>query len=196
VGLDVNAGMLTVARELTAGRPIEWVQADAAHMPLGEAQFDVAICQMGLPFMPEPWTALREIHRVLAPRGRLALSVWRPLEYTPGYVAFANALDRHAGPEAGDAMRSPFPPWDLAEVRDLIAGAGFGEVNVFIAVVEVRWPSALEWVEQEGASAPFAGAIDALGGDGRSALAADPPRHADDAGIVFPIEVYAATAVS
>jgi ubiquinone/menaquinone biosynthesis C-methylase UbiE len=48
-GLDVNPGMLAVARSATpTGMPIEWHEASAEAMPLPDASFDVVLCQMGL----------------------------------------------------------------------------------------------------------------------------------------------------
>jgi ubiquinone/menaquinone biosynthesis C-methylase UbiE len=49
-GLDVNPGMLAVARSTTPlGMPIEWHEASAEAMPLPDASFDVVLCQMGSP---------------------------------------------------------------------------------------------------------------------------------------------------
>lgn len=200
VGLDLNAGMLAVARDAAAGLrpPIEWLQVDATAMPLPDAAFDAVISHLGLMFFGDPWGALREMHRVLEVGGRLVLTACRPLQYSPGYVAFADVLDRHVGPEAGAAMRSPFPAWELPELRDLVTSAGFDEVRVFISIAEVRWPSAAEWVEHEGASSPFAAALAALGAETREALARDLadalPQYADDDGIVFPIEIHVVAA--
>ena len=52
------------------------------------------------------------MQRVLTPGGRVALSVWRPLDYHPAYVRLAEGLEKHIGEEAGAMMRSPFPAWD------------------------------------------------------------------------------------
>jgi hypothetical protein len=58
---------------------------------------------------------------VLAPGGRLALSVLRPIAYNRVWgITLADALQRHAGPEAGAMMRAPFPESDAAELRELI----------------------------------------------------------------------------
>jgi ubiquinone/menaquinone biosynthesis C-methylase UbiE len=43
---------------------------------LDDASFDVVLCQQGLQFFPDKAVALREMRRVLAHNGRLALSVW------------------------------------------------------------------------------------------------------------------------
>jgi len=82
VGVDVNEGMLGMARTVppSLGTTITWQQGDAAALPLPNAAFDVVLCQQGLQYFPQREAALREMARVLVPGGRLALSVWRPIE--------------------------------------------------------------------------------------------------------------------
>lgn len=41
-----------------------------------EEQFDVAVCALGLMYMPDPAQAISQLHRTLRPGGRVALSVW------------------------------------------------------------------------------------------------------------------------
>src|SRR5687768_4083844 len=46
VGIDLNAGMLAVARRV---RPeLDWRQGDVAHLPFAEGSFDAVLCQMAL----------------------------------------------------------------------------------------------------------------------------------------------------
>ena len=52
-GLDVNPGMLAVARSVAPpGAAIEWHQSDAQALPFPEDAYDAALCQMGLQFLP------------------------------------------------------------------------------------------------------------------------------------------------
>ena len=68
-GLDLNEGMLRVAREC-AGREgataIEWYHGDVSRMPFSSGEFDTVLCQQGLQFFPDKAAALREMNRVLA----------------------------------------------------------------------------------------------------------------------------------
>jgi SAM-dependent methyltransferase len=200
VGLDLNEGMLKVARKISSEvrLPIEWRQGDAIEMPFPDAAFDIVYCQQGLQFFPDQPAALHEMYRVLVPNGRLALSVLRSIEHNPGYVALAEALERHVGVDAGAMMRSPFIPLSTDGLRDLVAGAGFRDVRILIGVGTVRYPSAEEFLRREGASSPLAGPVGALRDDVREALVRDLREalrtYVDDAGIVFPAETYLAVA--
>src|SRR2546423_849388 len=99
-GLDINAGMLAVARSLPppSGASISWVEGNAVAMDFPDASFEVILCQQGLQFFPDQSRALREMHRVLVPGGRVALSVWK--SDGPYHNAVAEALEHHVGIEA------------------------------------------------------------------------------------------------
>jgi ubiquinone/menaquinone biosynthesis C-methylase UbiE len=143
VGFDLNPGMLAVARTLPPpqGAPIEWREGNVSAIPFPDATFDLALCQQGLQFFPDRPAALREMRRVLAPRGRLALSVWRPMQYSPGFAALATALGRLIAPEAATIMQGPFALGSADDLRALITGAGFDEVVVRPAAKSLRFPS-------------------------------------------------------
>ena len=200
VGLDLNEGMLEVARTASSKiQPeIEWRRADVRAIPMPEGAFDVVFCQQGLQFFAERSTALLEMRRVLAPEGRLALSVMRPIERNPGYVALAEALDKHVGPSAGAMMRSPFISLTTGGLRDLIAGAGFRDIRILFGVGPTRFPSVAELLRREAASSPLAAPIAALNAGVRDALVRDLEgalrEYTDDEGVVFPTEVYFVTA--
>lgn len=62
-GLDLNEGMLSVARRL---RPqLDWRQGDATALPFTDASYDVVMSQFALMFFPDRITALKEMMRVL-----------------------------------------------------------------------------------------------------------------------------------
>src|SRR5690606_2452783 len=95
-GLDRNEGMLAVARTLCPG--VDLRLAHAEDLPFADASFGAVGCQFALMFLDRA-QALREMWRVLAPGGRLAVTVWGPLELTPGYASMVALLDRSFGAE-------------------------------------------------------------------------------------------------
>jgi ubiquinone/menaquinone biosynthesis C-methylase UbiE len=198
-GLDLNEQMLEVARTAGAGlRPaIEWRQGNATALPFADGSFDAVLSQQMIQFVSEPSAALREMRRVLRPRGRAGLNVCRPIVHSPAYVLLADALARHVGPQAGAGMRSPFSAWTTAELHGLVAGAGFRDVRVSIEVASVRYPSPSEFLRREAACSPLSGPVGALAPTARAALVReleDTLRpHLDDQGLVSPLEIYVAT---
>ncbi|MDJ1430558.1 methyltransferase domain-containing protein [Halostagnicola sp. A-GB9-2] len=195
-GIDINEGMLEVAEQTAADShsEIEWHQGDVTDLPFSDGGFDVAVCQQAIQFFDDPETALGEIRRVLAPGGQALSSVWRPLTYQPGYVALADALERHVGDEAGVMMRSPFPTWDMDYLRTLVRKAGFDDVSITIEIGSVRYPSIEEFVRREVASSPLAESIRTVEQEIRDALVQDVADelegYTDDDGVVFPMESY------
>jgi demethylmenaquinone methyltransferase/2-methoxy-6-polyprenyl-1,4-benzoquinol methylase len=72
---DINDSMIKVGREklhnLGAVGNIEYVQANAQHLPFAENTFDVVTIAFGLRNVTDKDEALRSIYRVLKPGGRL-----------------------------------------------------------------------------------------------------------------------------
>jgi len=200
VGLDLNPGMLSVARSLppVSGAPIEWKEGDAVATPFRDASFDVVLCQLGLQYFTDRPRAVREMYRVLVPGGRLALLVWRPIRYSPGFAALADALGRHINPDAAKIMHAPFSLGDAEELRSLLKGAGFVGIAVRIGIGTVRFPSLEEFVTQYVAAAPFAGHVAKADEGARTAFLRDVSEalrpYTDDEGVAFPIEGHLAFA--
>ncbi|MGH9172924.1 MAG: methyltransferase domain-containing protein [Vicinamibacterales bacterium] len=174
VGLDINAAMLAVARSHPAadGAPIEWLEANAEALPLPDASFDVVLCQHGLQQFPDRMTALREMRRVLADGGRLALSVWSRIEGSPGMAALVGALERHVSQQAADNRRAPFALDDAAEVRELLASAGFAGVKIRTLVETASFPSPEALVDAQLAATPLS-TLGTLSDEVRQAIARD-----------------------
>jgi len=79
VGTDISQGMVSAAMERAARRGVhntEFERMDAEELRFPDASFDVALCSLGLMYLPEPSAALAEFRRVLKPGGRVVVSVW------------------------------------------------------------------------------------------------------------------------
>src|SRR5262249_54205343 len=145
VGLDVNVGMLTMARAVAAQAPIEWLEGNAMRMPLPIAAFDAVVCQQGFQLFPHNLAVLHELRRVLPLRGQLAgarLVLWagRRGAPAPGFRVLEEALARRIGAE--QATLPPFSLGDGQTIRALVMRAGFREVRVRADVKLSRFPSA------------------------------------------------------
>jgi ubiquinone/menaquinone biosynthesis C-methylase UbiE len=146
-GLDLNAGMLAVAGGvLTEGAPINWIEGSALDLPFPSGRFDAALCQLGLQFFPDQPKALREMRRVVRESGRVALSVYSPIERTPGANAFVRALDEVLGPQASRIKRGEHSFANPLQLEKLLRDAGFGTVEVQTVVQTIVFPSVLDYV--------------------------------------------------
>lgn len=149
VGADHSSEMLAVARALASEACPDaiWVEADAGALPFDEDRFDLAFCQQALQFFPDRPAALRELHRVLKPGGRVSVCVQQDLAVNPMLKAQAEALDAHVGAKAGDAVRAICSLPDGNEIRGLFEGAGFRDVDVRSTTLTLFHPDARAFAE-------------------------------------------------
>jgi ubiquinone/menaquinone biosynthesis C-methylase UbiE len=102
----------------------------AETLDLPDGAFDVALCQFGLMFVPDPLQALREMRRVLRQGGRLGIVVWSTAER----AVCIGLVDRLLAP-----LLAAVPPEEqlptalsLSEpglIERLVGEAGFGAVT-------------------------------------------------------------------
>jgi ubiquinone/menaquinone biosynthesis C-methylase UbiE len=134
VGVDVAPAMLAVARSVD--QTIDWRQGNATSLPVGATeQFTVLTCHQGLQFMPDKPAAIREMRRVIAPGGRVAIATWSSLEHTPGMLELNAVVEGHVGPIV-DARHSF---GNANALRELLVEAGFGDVHVGTLAHDVQF---------------------------------------------------------
>jgi ubiquinone/menaquinone biosynthesis C-methylase UbiE len=199
-GIDINPGMLAVARSLPAdpGDSIGWFQASALGLPFRAGSYDVVLCQLGLQFFPDRPASLAEMRRVLVTGGRLGLTVYGPIEHNPATLALAQALDRHLGPDASVTKRAEHALADPALLRTLAVGAGFSRVQIVTQTRIIRFASAAGYVRIQLTATPLASLLrhqgersirqlaQALITDVAAALQA----HRADDGLAFPQQAH------
>ena len=156
-GLDLNEGMLTVARRLNP--EIAWRQGDAVSLPFDDGHFDVVVSQFALMYFPERAVALREMWRVLKPGGRLGVAVWASFEKAVGYRLLAEIAERRTSVEAAAVLRSPFVLGDTEELLGLFRDAGIEPVELGTREDFARFPSTGEFVAAEVRGSPLAGLL-------------------------------------
>jgi ubiquinone/menaquinone biosynthesis C-methylase UbiE len=169
-GLDANPGMIEVARTVSPDE-IDWHVAPVEDIPLPDAQFDLALCSMGLQFFADRDKALREMHRMLAPSGR---AVWcTPGPTPPLFVAIDQALTNHVGPGASMFVHAVFALHDADEAKALMDTAGFSRVGVESTSVPLRVAPPADFFWQYVHSTPLAAVVAELDEPERAALEAE-----------------------
>ena len=156
-GIDVNAGMLSVARSVTptSGAAIRWYETTAESMPLPDGAFDVVLCQLGLQFITDKRAAVREMHRVTAPDGRVLVSVPTPTSF---FDVLDNAFARHV-PPGSQFVRMVFSLNDPKAIEALFRGTGFADVTVRVFTKQLHLPSPREFLWQYVHCTPLAGLV-------------------------------------
>jgi ubiquinone/menaquinone biosynthesis C-methylase UbiE len=141
------------ARGLTNVHP-GW--ADGQALPFEDASFDAAFSMFGLMFFPDRKRGFAELHRVLKPGARAAVSSWAPVEQSPLMLLMFGAL------RAADPSRSP-PQANLLSLENPelfereLCEAGFRDVAVkqFTHSVTVT-DAETYWTTMTRSSAPIA----------------------------------------
>jgi SAM-dependent methyltransferase len=157
-GLDLNPAMLAVARRL---RPdLTWCQGDAADLPFPIGSFNAVLCQMALMFLPDRIQAVREMVRVLAPGGVVAIAVPAALPEQEAFAPFVAMAARHAGPAAATLLCAYFGCGDRRGLITLLADAGLHEIAARTVTGRYRFPSVDAAVTTEVESTPLRSRID------------------------------------
>ncbi|GAB2759478.1 class I SAM-dependent methyltransferase [Salinifilum aidingensis] len=84
VGIDISAGMLrhAAAGAVSTGTAVPLVQASADCLPFAADSFDAACSAFGgVPFVADSGAVMREVARVLRPRGRWVFAVTHPMRW-------------------------------------------------------------------------------------------------------------------
>ena len=85
--------------------------------------------------MPDKFAAIREIRRVLAPGGRVAIATWRSLEDVPAMLELNAVAERHVGRIADS--RHSFG--DASALKNLLVDSELSDVSVGTLAYDVRF---------------------------------------------------------
>lgn len=122
-GFDLTSAMLDQARSLQAEAGLanlSWVQGDAIDLPFANSEFTLVLSQAMFHHAADPAAVLKEMRRVCAPGGRIALNDLSP------------APDKSAAFDAIELLRDPSHAHALTlnELQALGAGLGLEEIAV------------------------------------------------------------------
>ena len=147
VGIDVVAEMVDAARREAGRRKLHNVSfavAPADALP-GENSFDAVVSRFGITFFPAPVLAIREMLRVLKPRGRIALAVWHFAHRNPFHYTISRAVERYVdqpalAEDAPDAFRYAAP----GKLCSVLSEAGAAEASERLLRFSIRAQVSLE----------------------------------------------------
>jgi SAM-dependent methyltransferase len=132
-GVDISAPMLAVARARAhaAQADIPFIEADASLHDF-QPTFDLVFSRFGVMFFADPAAAFANIHKAVAPNGRLAFVCWRSMpENAWAFAPFAAAKHLLPPQEAPDPHApGPFAFADGVRLTDILARAGFRDIKL------------------------------------------------------------------
>ena len=201
---DFAEPMIDTVRDRVRSLGLEQVEArvlDAEDLQLDGELFDAVLCRMGYMLMSDPAAALGCSARALDHGGRLALAVWGSPEANPWLSSVTDAaMETLGAPPPAPGTPGPFALADHGRLRDLIAGAGLGDI-VIEDIESERTHESLEhwWAEVRRVSGPLGALLSQLPDqqvaairDG--ALARARTQAQEDGGVRFPASIVAASA--
>lgn len=125
VGVDRSPGM--IAR---ASAEFPRVVVDAARLPFADGGFDVAVVAFMLFHLPDPPAGLREVRRVLAGGGVLAIATWGPDHPVKAIDVWHEELDRHGAPPDARLVSNHGAVDTPEKLGELVRSAGFADVEL------------------------------------------------------------------
>ena len=150
---DISPAILTYAAEAArvAGLTnIELREMDGEALDLDDEHFDAVISRVGLIYFPDQQRALREIHRVLRPGGRLSAIVYSTAERNAFFSIPITVIRRIAGlPAPAPGLPGPFSLGGPGVLESAYTTAGFEDVDVRPFDAPLRFPTAAECVRFE-----------------------------------------------
>lgn len=140
---DLNPPMLEVARtKFRPGEQVDFQAADAAALPFPDGAFDAVVCQFGVMFFPDKDKAYREVHRVLAPHGHFAFSVWDSHRRNPFGRLTHEVVSGFFPADPPQFYQVPFGHHQIDPIKDSLSDAGFVDIKVAVLSREKEIPDA------------------------------------------------------
>ena len=100
-GTDISDKMVEIASTIAARNGEDrahFERMDAEELSYENESFNVALCALGLMYVPDPLKALREMCRILKPGGRAVAAVWGKRSNC-GWADIFEIVDQHVASE-------------------------------------------------------------------------------------------------
>jgi SAM-dependent methyltransferase len=141
VGVDINEGMLDIARSKSSS--VEWINAPAEALPFVDDHFDQVVSQFGLMYFEDQEIAIREMMRVLQQNGTLAVVVWDNLDSNPGLAAEEYLWQQVFDSEVDE---TPYRLGDKGILENLFKRSGANDIEITTHKGTARFDSIESWI--------------------------------------------------
>lgn len=149
VATDISAEMLAFGRERAADEGIgnmEFMQADASALDFPAESFDAALSRWGIIFEPDGEAAAARVRGFLKPGSRMAISSWGVPERVPMIARpMKVAMELFDAPPPPPGTPGPLSRPTPDDIRGLLEGGGFSEVEVEDVEISAEWSSPEEF---------------------------------------------------
>ena len=98
---DISDEMVKICAETAIEKKISNIQfkrMDAEELDVQDEQYNVALCALGLMYVPDPIKALKEMYRVIRPGGRAVAAVWGQRDHC-GWAEIFEIVDKRVATE-------------------------------------------------------------------------------------------------
>ena len=143
LAIDTSANMLNAAAEATQGAGLTNVETrvmDGENLDLDGDSFDAVICRLALHQFSSPPTALREIHRVVKPEGKVAVLMYSTVEKNPYRGVPMTVAHRFGGTKPRGL--------EHRELEEAFRNGGFPRVSVNTVIAHRRFSSSAEVIRR------------------------------------------------
>jgi len=141
VGVDVSLEQISFARQHRARPNVTFEIANVVALPFADASFDVAVCGLGLNYLPDPGQCLEELCRITRCGGAVAVYVWDYMQgarFLREFWDAAKAIDAEAA--AFDQARR-FPMCTPEGLQDLFEQSQLEDLGLHALEVVTRFTS-------------------------------------------------------
>jgi SAM-dependent methyltransferase len=144
VGVDLAPQLLEVARRraAAAGLELELHEMGAEQLRFADGAFDGATCAFALMFCPDPLQAVRELRRVVAGAGRVAVAVWDEPARNPYFTTLFQSVAQVFPPAPPPDPKAP-GAFRLcsSQLAELLQAGGLADVQVASVPLELTFDS-------------------------------------------------------
>jgi SAM-dependent methyltransferase len=187
IGVDISSAPLEIARRRAEQRGltnVRFEQADAHQLPFPDDSFDRVTSRLGIMFFADLANALREMHRVLKPEGRVTLLAWGVMGQPYSSSTIGTLLRAMPGSDMPEAARKMFAFGQPGLLPGKLRAAGFSFVDEKFITVPWTWPGSPQevWEYFKEVTVPFAPLLNSVPAERRTEV---------DAAVIHAIAQYA-----